>query len=334
MPPSGAVAEGRSAAGLGAGLAIRFHERGEHAANALGVDKADPGPVGARPSHLVEQLRAGGARLLGRTPDVIGGVGNVVHGFAAILEELFHTGVRIDRHDQLDPALPDRDHRDLDTFTLEALPSRRAQPQPPLVDPNRLVEIADGDPDMVDPAQHGVDSKPPHFPYGLTRYGPFVVGFTTASYVTVRLPLCTRRPLRPAVDGASDPTEGRRLDRESHRWGNLASDGRGRSDLRIRLRRTRVGAATPDHGGNRRRRRPGLQSDRTYGGAHPAPGARRRHDLRPCDAGASPDCRRCAATGPATHGTDGGPRSVIGAGFRVGRWQRLQLWLLHLVGRP
>src|SRR5205814_9869618 len=115
-----------------------------------------------------------GARLLERAADVIGGASDVVPGFAAILAELCRTGVRIDWHDQLDPALPDRDHRDLDTFTLEALPSGRAQPQPPLVDPNRLVEIADGDPDMVDPAQHGVDSKPPHLPYGLTRYGPFV----------------------------------------------------------------------------------------------------------------------------------------------------------------
>src|SRR5438094_4980256 len=252
MPPSGAVAEGRSAAGLGAGLAIRFHELGEHAANALGVDKADPGPVGARPSHLVEQLRAGGARLLERTPDVIGGVGNVVHGFAAILEELFHTGVRIDRHDQLDPALPDRDHRDLDTFTLEALPSRRAQPQPPLVDPNRLVETARGDPDMLHPAQHGVDSKPPHFPYGLTRYGPFVVGFTTASYVTVRLPLFTRRPLRPAVDGASDPTEGRRLDRESHRWCDPAPRRGWRRDLRTRPWRLVLGTPSAGVRGGRR----------------------------------------------------------------------------------
>src|SRR5256885_15626053 len=109
---------------------------------------------------------------------------------------------------------------------------------------------------MVDPAQHGVDSKPPHFPYGLTRYGPFVVGFTTASYVTVRLPLFTLRPLRPAVDGASDPTEGRRLDRESHRWCNLASGGRRRGGLCNLLSRPRVGARTPERGGRRALRRP------------------------------------------------------------------------------
>src|SRR2546425_7864841 len=129
----------------------------------------------------------------------------MVNRLAAILEELVDLRVRIERHDQFDPALPDRD-------------------------------------------QHGVDSKPRHFPYRLTRYGPFVVGLTTASYVTVRLPLFTRRPLRPTVDGASDPTEGRRLDRESHRWCDLVSDSRGRSDLRIQLRRACVGAPTRDHG--------------------------------------------------------------------------------------
>src|SRR3989442_6736583 len=180
---------------------------------------------------------------------------------------------------------------------------------------------------MVDPAQHGVDSKPRHFPYGLTRYGPFVVGLTTASYVTVRLPLFTRRPLRPTVDGASDPTEGRRLDRESHRWCNLASDGRGRSDLRIRLRRARVGATAPDHGSRRCCRRAALHSDRTYGRADTAPGTRRRHDLRPGDAGTNPNGRRYAATGRATHGTDGGTGSFIG-GSRRARAARAPVLLL------
>src|SRR5207237_8213480 len=188
--------------------------------------------------------------------------------------------------------------------------------------PNRLIEIADGDPDMVDPVQHGVDSKPRHFPYGLTNYGPFVVGFTTASYVTVRLPLFTPRPLRPAVDGASDPTEGRRLDRESHRWCNLASGGRRRGDLCIRLRRTRVGAATPDRGGSGCRRGPALQPDRTYGRAQTAPGARCRHALRPGDAGPNPGGRPNAATGRATGGAHGGTRSVIGGRPRVGGWHR------------
>src|ERR1700674_5739973 len=115
---------------------------------------------------------------------------------------------------------------------------------------------------MVDPAQHGVDSKPRDFPASLTSYGPFVVRCATASYVTVRLPLFTRRPLRPSVDGASDPTEGRRLDRESHRGCALALKGGGGSALRIWLRRDGAGAATADHVHRRRHVCPSLAAHR------------------------------------------------------------------------
>src|SRR4029077_14709581 len=169
------------------------------------MDEADPGTVCPRPRHRIEQLGAAIGGLLEGGPDIVAGVRDVVDGFAAILQELLHTGIRIERHDQLDPALADRDHRDLDAFALEPLASRRAQPQPALVDPNRLVEIADGDPDMVDPAQHGVDSKRGE---GATRSASRVdksctacVRSSTVSYVTVRPPLFTRRPLRPSVDG-------------------------------------------------------------------------------------------------------------------------------------
>src|SRR4029077_20105412 len=81
--------------------------------------------------------------------------------------------------------------------------------------------------------------KPPDLG-ALTRCGPFVVGLTTASYVTVRLPLITRRPLQPSVDGASDPTEGRRLDRE-HCWRTRASVFRAWGDFRARHWRSTLG---------------------------------------------------------------------------------------------
>src|SRR3977135_3829835 len=105
--------------------------------------------------------------------------------------------------------------------------------------------------------------KPRDFLARLKRYGPFVVGLTTASYVTVRLPLFTRRPLRPGVGGASDPTEGRRLDRESHRWCDLASNRRRRSDLRVWVRPAGFGAAPPDPGGRRRHGCSAVDANRT-----------------------------------------------------------------------
>src|SRR6267378_1587446 len=123
------------------------------------MDEADTGAVRARASELIKELGARGTGLLQRRSNVIRGVGDVMDRLSAILKELFHLRVRSERRDQLDPAFPDGDDRDLDAFALEAFPSRRPQTKPALVDPNRLVKITDGDPNMVDSAQHGVDSK-------------------------------------------------------------------------------------------------------------------------------------------------------------------------------
>src|SRR5438132_11334773 len=82
---------------------------------------------------------------------------------------------------------------------------------------------------------------------------PLVVAYSTVSYVTGRLLLFTQRSVRPAVDGASDPTEGRRLDRAPHRWCVVASDRGGRSALRVGFRRALVAAPalTTGRGGGR-----------------------------------------------------------------------------------
>src|SRR4029077_16548111 len=158
---------------------------------------------------------------------------------------------------------------------------------------------------------------------------------STVSYVTVRPPLFTRRPLRPSVDGASDPTEGRRLDRESHRWCEFVSDCWGRSDLRVWLRRGGVGAATPDHGGPCFpgcpavvADRTGVDSHRTDGSTQAAPGSPHRHDLCPRHTGTNPGRRAAACTtGGATYVTADGAGA---SGTRDRQW--LQLRLLHLVG--
>ena len=76
-------------------------------------------------------------------------------GLATISEELFHRRVGPERRDEFYPAFPDRNHRNLDAFALEPFAPSGAQSQPALVGPNRLIEITDGDPDVVDPAQHG-----------------------------------------------------------------------------------------------------------------------------------------------------------------------------------
>src|ERR1700737_5061409 len=130
-----------SGAWSGAVLAIRLHELGQDATQALRVHEPDAGPVRAGPRRLIEQLGAGRPGLGERRTDVIGRIGDVMHRLAAILQELLHLGRRAQRADQLDTAFPDGDHGDLDTLGLEPLAASRPKAKPSLVELDRLVEI-------------------------------------------------------------------------------------------------------------------------------------------------------------------------------------------------
>jgi len=87
-----------------------------------------------------------------------------MHGLTAILKELLDLRLWIERRDELDPALADRDQGHLNAFSLESLPAAHAQAEQPFVGLDRPVEIANGYPDVVDPAEHAVDSKAGSFP--------------------------------------------------------------------------------------------------------------------------------------------------------------------------
>jgi len=141
---------------LGAGLAIRLHEFGEHAADTLRMDKADLRAMGSGPGGAIQELRAADRRALKRCPHILGGVGDVMHGLAALLEEFLHLRVRVQRRDQLDAALPNRDHRNLDAFGFEPLAAAHLQAKAPLIHLDRRIEITDRDPDVIDPAQHAL----------------------------------------------------------------------------------------------------------------------------------------------------------------------------------
>src|SRR6202011_5080968 len=109
-PLSVVSSDGRSEAGLGAGVAIRFDELGQDAADALRMDEPDSGAVRAGPRRFVEQLGSAGCGLLERGADIVSRIGHMMDGLAAVLKELFHGGVKIEGADQLDPAFPNRDH--------------------------------------------------------------------------------------------------------------------------------------------------------------------------------------------------------------------------------
>src|SRR2546421_1669253 len=72
---------------LGAGVAIRLHEFGEHPANTLRVHEPDSGTVRARPRRLIQQLRAVGTGLAQRGRNVIGPISDVMDRLASIQQE-------------------------------------------------------------------------------------------------------------------------------------------------------------------------------------------------------------------------------------------------------
>lgn len=88
---------------------------------------------------------------------------------AAILEELANFRFWIERRDELDAALANSDQGNFDTFALEPFSAADDQSEHPFVGLDRPVEIANRDPNVVDPAEHAVDSKAGSFPTPLDK---------------------------------------------------------------------------------------------------------------------------------------------------------------------
>ncbi len=108
----------------------------EHTAARLGVDE-----LGACARELGE-----------RSADVRHLVGDVVHPGAALREEAPDGRVLSERCEQLDTALADADRRRLDALLVDPRAVLDAAAEQPLVRPHRLVEVLDGDADVVDAA--------------------------------------------------------------------------------------------------------------------------------------------------------------------------------------
>src|SRR5436305_9602132 len=124
------------------------------------MDEPDQRPMRSRPGNLIKQLPTRGGRLGERGADVIGGKGNVMDGLAPVLQELLDLRIGVQGRDQLDPAVSDRDHGDLDALILETFTATGKKAQPPLIDLDRLIEIANRDSDVVDPAHHWLILRP------------------------------------------------------------------------------------------------------------------------------------------------------------------------------
>jgi hypothetical protein len=104
-----------------------------------------------RARRLVDQ---GGARVgkLGQRGTKVGHlVGDVMHPGATLGQEASNRGVVAERLQQLDPPAADPDRSRANALVVDRRAVLHLRPEQPLVGRQRLVEIADGDAEMVDP---------------------------------------------------------------------------------------------------------------------------------------------------------------------------------------
>ena len=108
----------------------------------------------------IDQLRAGRCELGERRCDIVHLIGNVVHPRASVRQEPADRRVVPESGEELDPALAHTHRRGLDSLLLDAGAMLEPAAEQALVRPDRLVEVRDGNPDVMDgPCDHGRDSS-------------------------------------------------------------------------------------------------------------------------------------------------------------------------------
>jgi len=116
------------------------------------MHEGDLQPEHPPPGLDVDQLCAELRQLDDGGPDVVHLVGDMVHPGPAAGEESPHRRVLRERGQQLDAALPDANQRRLDALVLDRRPMLDPPAEEALVAPHRLIEILDGNADVVDAA--------------------------------------------------------------------------------------------------------------------------------------------------------------------------------------
>ena len=101
------------------------------------------------PRLVVDQPGAAGSEIGDRSANVVHLVRDVVHPRAALRQELADGRIVAERRKQLDPVLADADRRGLDTLIVHTGAVLEAAAEEALVCAHRLVEIRDGDADVV-----------------------------------------------------------------------------------------------------------------------------------------------------------------------------------------
>lgn len=126
----------------------------------VGVDECDLEAEETRTRLLVDQLGASIGEVPKGRREVVDLVGDVMHSGPALGEEPADRRVLAERAHQLDPALADPHGDSLDALVVEPAALLDAPTKQPLVRPDRLVEVLDGDAEVMDPeGLHGPDAS-------------------------------------------------------------------------------------------------------------------------------------------------------------------------------
>jgi hypothetical protein len=121
------------------------------------MDEGDLEPEEPTARSPVEQVRAFGIEPLERGEEVLGLDRDVVHPGPAPRNEATDRSVLARGRHELDAAIADEHRGCLDTLVDERLPALEAGTEERLVRRDRLVEIGDGDAEVVD-ASHARDA--------------------------------------------------------------------------------------------------------------------------------------------------------------------------------
>ena len=123
------------------------------------MDEGDRAAVDADARPLVDQLGPTGSETLELGLDVVDLDRKMVHAGAAPVEELPDRRVRRQRGEQLDPAVADLQEGCLDALVRDRPAQDDLGPEEPAPRRHRLVEVGNGDADVVNPiARHAPDA--------------------------------------------------------------------------------------------------------------------------------------------------------------------------------
>src|SRR5215213_9606793 len=123
------------------------------------MQEGDAAAADPDPRLAVDQLQAGGPKLLQGRVDVADRVGDVVEARALALEELADGGLRTERPQQLNVTVAEQNR--LDALLLDGLAVGERHRESALVEAEGGVDVLDGDAHVVDPSEHRRQSMRP-----------------------------------------------------------------------------------------------------------------------------------------------------------------------------